>query len=172
MLITPEELALHSLSVDESYVPGDLDYGASAVHQTGRLTLHALAELSGGEIRIRGQLSTVLGMECDRCASPIEFPLHRSFDLYYRPLSSIARVEEIEIPKDELEVGFYPAEGVDLREVAKEQVLLALPMKRLCHTDCRGLCARCGANLNVEPCQCSLHPTDSPFAFLADRQDR
>ncbi len=172
MFITPEELTLHSLSVDESYGPNDLDVGGASIHPAGRLTLHVVAELVGREIRIRGDLSTAFEMECDRCATAIEFPLNRCFDLYYRPLSTIARVEEIEIPKDELEMAFYPAEGIDLREVAKEQVILALPMKLLCNPNCRGLCPRCGVNLNIESCQCAPDPTDSPFAFLAHRQDR
>ena len=46
-------------------------------------------------------------------------------------------------------------------------VLLALPMKVICQSDCRGLCANCGANLNHEECRCETHATDPRMAPLA-----
>src|SRR6266850_2190538 len=48
-----------------------------------------------------------------------------------------------------------------------EQVLLALPLKVICQSDCRGLCPSCGANLNHEECRCETHATDPRMAPLA-----
>jgi uncharacterized protein len=166
MLITREELALHSLTINRSYAAGVLDFRDSRFRQIGILRLSALAELAGSDIRLRGRLSARIEAECDRCASPMELSVEPDFDLYYRPVASIAREEEIEIPEDELEVGFYLGAGVELGDAVKEQVILALPMKFLCSPDCRGLCARCGANLNLERCDCPPSRDDSPFARL------
>src|SRR6267378_2761104 len=54
-----------------------------------------------------------------------------------------------------------------LEPVLKEQVLLSLPMKVICQSDCRGLCPTCGANLNHEECRCETHTTDPRLAPLA-----
>lgn len=169
MLITPEELALHNVTIDKTYPAGELDRRGGRFRQMVGLRFHALAALVGSEIRIRGHFGTRVEVQCDRCAAAVEIPLEEDFDLYYRPLSEIAREEEIEIPQDELEVGFYAGEGVDISDLVREQLLLALPMKILCAPDCQGLCAVCGANLNTEKCQCVEARNDSPFAWLMDR---
>jgi uncharacterized protein len=167
MLITPEELALHKLAVREIFPVGALDFAGSEFRQVEPVRLNARAELAASDIRIRGRLETRLELECDRCAMTMRFGIEHDFDLTYRPVSSIAREEEIEIPKDELGVGFYSGEGVDLADLAKEQVIIALPMKVVCRPDCQGLCAGCGANLNVESCRCHRPRPSSPFARLA-----
>src|SRR6267378_3528838 len=48
-----------------------------------------------------------------------------------------------------------------------EPVVLALPLKVICQSDCRGLCPNCGANLNHEECRCETHATDPRMAPLA-----
>jgi uncharacterized protein len=169
MLVTPEELALHNLTIDETYPVGALDRRGGKFRQIVSLRIHALAALVGSEIRIRGHFGTRVEVQCDRCAAAVELPLEEDFDLYYRPLSEIAREEEVEIPPEELEVGFYSGEGVDISDLVREQLILALPMKILCAPDCQGLCAICGANLNTEKCHCVAARNDSPFAWLIER---
>ena len=166
MLITPQELEIHRVVVSKTYAPADLDYRGAEFKQTRPLKVGAVAELAGGEIRIRGHLDTTLEGSCDRCLGAVELPIERDFDLFYRPVSTIAREEEIEVPADEMEVGFYSGEGVELDDVIAEQVILALPMKVVCNSECRGLCPTCGANLNVEQCSCPPAEADSPFAAL------
>ena len=166
MLITREELALHPVRVEKTFEARELDYQSNDFRQIESLDIKALAEFVGGEIHVRGQLRTRLESECDRCAVRFDFPAECSFDLYYRPVSSIARNEEIEISNDELDVGFYQGEGVDLQDLIREQVLLSLPMKLLCRDECLGLCPACGVNKNLVTCQCELSQHDSPFAGL------
>ncbi len=166
MLITLQELELHWIIVSKTYPPGALDYQGAEFRQEAPLKVHAVAELVGAEIRIRGHIGTHLEASCDRCLSPVEIPVERDFDLFYRPLKSIASEEEIEIPRDELEVGFYSGNGIALADVVREQVILEVPMKVVCGADCLGLCPVCGGNRNLVPCECPEPQTDSPFASL------
>ena len=166
MLITPQALEIHRVIVSKTYAPGDLDYRGAEFRQMKPLNVGAVAELVGGEIRIRGHIGTTLETSCDRCLGVVELLIDRDFDLFYRPVSTIAREEEIEIPDDEMEVGFYSGDGVELDDVITEQVILAAPMKVVCGPDCRGLCPTCGANLNLERCNCPPTQADSPFAAL------
>jgi uncharacterized protein len=164
--ITLAELELHRVTASESYAPGSLDFHGAEFRQTAPLTLEATAELLGTEIRIRGNLATRLEVSCDRCLAPVEIPVSPDFDLFYRPMQSIAKEEEIQIPADEMEVGFYSGDGIELAEVATEQVILSVPMKVICGTECRGLCPVCRVNRNLTPCHCAPPPQDSPFASL------
>lgn len=167
MRITLAELELHRIVASETFAPGSIDYHDAAFRQTAPLQINVTAELSGAEIRVRGRLSTTLEASCDRCLGSVALPLESDFDLIYRPMQTIAKEEEIEIRDDELEVGFYSGDGIELADVASEQVMLALPMKVICGADCRGLCPVCGTNLNVSSCDCSVSPQkDSPFASL------
>jgi uncharacterized protein len=164
--ITVEELELHPIVVSKTYAPGTLDYHGADFHQAAPLKVDAVAELSGSEIRIRGRVGTSLEACCDRCLVSVAIPIERDFDLFYRPVSTLARAEEVELPEDELEVGFFSGDGIELADVVTEQVILSMPMKVVCQADCRGLCPVCGANLNFEKCGCLPTQENSPFSFL------
>ena len=166
VLITPQELEIRRIVISRAFAPGELDYHGAEFRQVAPLQVDATAELVGSEIRIRGHLHTRLEVSCARCLGTVEIPLDRDFDLYYRPLTAIAREEEVEISRDELEIGFYRGEGVELNDVLTEQVILSVPMKVVCAPECLGLCPVCGANRNVEICNCAVPSSDSPFASL------
>jgi uncharacterized protein len=51
-------------------------------------------------------------------------------------------------------------------------VLLSLPVRTLCKPDCMGLCPRCGANRNSQPCQCDVGPSDPRWEALAGLRGR
>ena len=166
MIITLQELELHRVEVHKTYASGDLDYHTAEFQQQSPLKVDAIAELLGSEIRVHGRLGTRLKANCDRCLTAVEFAVERDFDLFYRPMAEIARDEEIEVPEDESEVGFYTGEGIDLRDLVVEQVILALPMKIVCQAMCQGLCPVCGTDRNKEKCKCPELPKESPFASL------
>lgn len=166
MRITLEELEQRRIVVSKTYASGALDYHGAEFRQVGPLKVDAVAELVGSEIRVRGHLGTHLEASCARCLGPAEILVERDFELLYRPLKSIAREEEIEIPADELNVGFYSGDGIELADVVTEQVILSVPMKVVCKVECPGLCPVCGANWNLEACHCSPPRDESPFASL------
>jgi len=74
--------------------------------------------------------------------------------------------EETAIDEGEAEMGFYEDGGVELEDVLREYVLLALPMQRLCREDCKGLCPVCGQSRNENDCQCSPQAVDDRWSVL------
>ncbi|MBM4294554.1 MAG: DUF177 domain-containing protein, partial [Deltaproteobacteria bacterium] len=62
--------------------------------------------------------------------------------------------QEEELTAADLDVDFISGENIDLQGIVREQIILSMPLKPLCHEDCRGLCPGCGANLNREACTC------------------
>lgn len=166
MRITLAELEFHRVTVSECYAPGALDYHGAEFRQVAPLQLEAQAELLGTEIRMRGRLVTRLGANCDRCLGPVEIPVSHDFDLFYRPMETIAKEEEIQVPPDEMEIGFYDGVGIESADVATEQVILSFPMKIICKSECRGLCPVCRVDRNVAQCDCAPPQQNSPFASL------
>jgi uncharacterized protein len=167
--ITLAELQLHRITVAESYEPGSLDFQSVDFRPISPVKLRATAELLGEDIRILGHLDTNLEFNCDRCLLPVEVPVSCDFDLFYQPAEKIAKEVEIEVPPDEMEIGFYSEDGIELADVATEQILLALPMKVVCNPECRGLCPVCRANRNLTLCECAPPQQESPFAALQDK---
>jgi uncharacterized protein len=85
-------------------------------------------------------------------------------------MATIAREGEVvEVPADELEVGFFSGAGIEVADVVAEQVNLFMPMQMICSPGCPGLCPTCGANRNLEACDCGEAAHHSPFAALADQ---
>jgi uncharacterized protein len=120
------------------------------------------------DIRVRGDLSTRLQVSCARCLEPVEQVLVRSFDLLYRPQGTDARAEELSVTDAEAEIGYYRGDGLELEDLLREQILLALPLKTVCGENCKGLCPHCGKNLNVEQCSCEQPLEDPRWAALKD----
>jgi uncharacterized protein len=152
---------------------------------------------SVGEIRVTGQVKVRLQSECDRCLEPAGFPIDSSFELYYRPVADgyldvnanrvagnnaarrgrrpeaaiparAVRVEEKALDAGEAEMGFYEGDGLELNDVLREFVLLALPMQKLCDENCKGICPVCGQNRNQNECRCQSNAGDDRWAALKE----
>lgn len=167
MFLDVKDLAVRKVHIRKSYAPGSIDYGLSEVKQSEALEVNAAADLLEGQIRVTGELQTKMEMVCARCLEPVIEEVHRDFDLFYQPLLKGTPKEVERLKDDDTEIGFFEGEGLFLADVLKEQVLLSLPMKVICRSDCRGLCPHCGANLNQEQCRCERHSSDPRLAPLA-----
>ncbi|MCK9376181.1 MAG: DUF177 domain-containing protein [Syntrophobacterales bacterium] len=141
----------------------DPDLEFADAHITGRVNLSK----HGQDILVRGQLTGHLELACSRCLESFEAPADAEFDLLLAPRSTAAGGEDEELSQEDLDLDYYSGEIIDVESLIKEQIILMIPLKPLCQDDCRGLCPRCGANLNQETCQCRNDNVNSPFAHLA-----
>ena len=73
------------------------------------------------------------------------------------------KADEHEVQEDDLGTAFYRDETIDLGDLVREQLYLALPMKPLCAEACKGLCPQCGTNLNRGTCDCRSEWQDPAF---------
>ena len=170
MFLDIHELELHKIHFDQTLRPGQIDLGRD-VTQVEPLRIRGWAELLETEIHLQGSLRTEVELVCDRCLEPMRHKSEVDFDLYYRPMATIAESVEVEIAKDELDIGFYEGNGLALEETAKEQILLALPMKNICRPDCAGLCPQCGKNRNLSDCGCQPAMQDPRWSTLQERSE-
>jgi uncharacterized protein len=167
MFLDVKELAVRKIRIRKSYAPGTVNYHSGDFRQIEPLEVRATAELIEGQIRVTGELHTRLEMSCARCLEAMNEDVAREFDLFYRPISTMTKGEEDRLKDGDTEIAFFEGQGLFLADVLAEQVLLSLPIKVICRSDCRGLCPHCGVNLNNEECRCEVHISDPRMAPLA-----
>jgi uncharacterized protein len=169
MFLSTKEMEVRKVHFDETFQPGEIDFSGEGVTQSSPLHATGVAELlanTGGEVRITGHLTVSIESECDRCLAQVQFPLDADFDLFYRPMESLVAEEEMAIDEGESEMGFYEGAGMGLEDVLREQVVLLLPMQRVCNANCKGICPVCGRNRNETACNCREEPANERWSAL------
>ena len=113
-----------------------------------------------------GMIAATVETDCSRCLEPVK----RSFEIPFRDIFVDASLEtdqrEVEIDDDALDESLVIGGRVDLAEVVREQILLAMPEQVFCSEDCRGLCPICGGNRNLIDCKCEDDDVDPRWAAL------
>jgi uncharacterized protein len=168
VFISLRELELHPVRFDVEIPSGEINFD-SKLSQSSELKAKGSAHLlnrSLGEIRVEGDLRVTIGGTCDRCVEPASVAVENHFDLVYMPAAVAPKGGEDEIDEAGVEVGFYEGSGLELNEVLREVVLLALPMQMTCSEDCRGVCPKCGQNRNQGDCGCRVEATDDRWEKL------
>ena len=142
-----------SVSIDLS----DLRYGDS-FPVTEPVEASGTVRNTAGVLVMSGSLHTTIHGVCDRCAA--------DFDSYVEFPLDVVLVTELTNEENEDE-WVFPLEGdsADLEDIVRTVFVLNLDSKLLCKEDCKGLCCRCGKNLNVGPCNCQKE-LDPRFAAL------
>lgn len=172
MFFSVQELEHRKILFDVSYPPGEIEFFDSSLTQASPLLAEGSAELllnTQGEIRVQGNLKVTMEATCDRCLEVASLPVAARFDLFYCPAAQIAKQhggEEVKIDEGEAEIAFYENGGLELEDILREQVLLSMPMQRICSELCKGICLVCGQNRNVTNCTCQAKPADDRWAAL------
>ncbi len=135
----------------------DLCYGVSYPVSEPVLA-EGVVKNTAGVLMMTGEVSTCIHGICDRCAA--NFDREVSFPIEVVLVTEMANEEN----EDEW---VFPLEGdsADLDDIVRTVFVLNLDSKLLCREDCKGLCCRCGRNLNDGPCACQKE-LDPRFAAL------
>jgi len=123
--------------------------------------IHRILETVTLDIRVE----TALDLECGRCLEPFTLPVQSGFRYTLVP-SRDPEAQKEELSGEDVSFSYYQDDLIDLDALVYEQIVLQVPMKPLCAEDCRGLCPRCGSNLNAAPCQCRPEAVDSRLEAL------
>ena len=152
-----------SVSFSTSVDLSDLCYGISYPVSEPVLA-SGMVRNTAGVLVMTGEITTCIHGICDRCANPfareVRFPI------------DVVLVTEMADEENEDE-WVFPLEGdsADLDDIVRTVFVLNLDSKLLCKEDCKGLCQRCGKNLNEGPCNCQKE-LDPRFAALKQLLDK
>ncbi len=108
---------------------------------------------TGESVSVRGTVTTFARLECARCLGSFDRAVRAPLEVFAERAGSGRRGDEQTLERDDY-MKFHDGRQLDLRDEAREALLLEVPMVPLCREDCRGLCPRCGADLNAGPCGC------------------
>jgi uncharacterized protein len=114
----------------------------------------------------RGDLHTTVVVECSRCLADATVPVGFEVDTEYFPSVDIGSGHTLPEPDDDLAFTIDPNHELDLSEMVRQELLVALPMQVICRETCKGLCPTCGADLNEGPCNCEDDVLDSRLSAL------
>ena len=157
------------LHVPGASVPFAFQLDLSDLDFYGERPVEAPVQVSGtvrnmaDALVLRGTAETTLSLRCDRCLKPFR----REMKVHVECLLA----EELEDEEND-EIVLLENGEVDLDEVFTTAMVLAMDSKHLCSEDCKGLCPRCGADLNEGPCGCKpeIDPRLAALAQLLEKE--
>jgi uncharacterized protein len=123
---------------------------------------------SGEAVDLRGELRATIEVSCGRCLKPVRIPVNADFEERLIPAVSWSGEPQHELTEDDLNLSVFDGEAIDLDELVREEILLAVPGHVLCREDCQGLCPGCGIDRNLGTCQCETKEIDSRWEELKD----
>lgn len=150
-----------------TYEPGEIVLDEENARLTEEPQINGRINRSGQEVRLQGTVTARAEVDCDRCLKSIAVPIETEFDVTYIPAADYERTEVAELQEEDLSLSVFDGAAIDLDDLVREQVLLALPPRVLCGEECKGLCPVCGADRNQQECACEPKETDPRWAGLA-----
>jgi len=131
------------------------------------------------EIRVRwvsrfveaaGSLQTSVRLPCSRCLEAytqlIAVPFKATYTNAVQTPDALKEETDVELTADSIDLFQFHGKEIDLTEAIQEHILLSLPLRPLCREECKGLCPRCGGDLNKGGCGCGAQALDPRLAVL------
>ncbi len=114
--------------------------------------------LGGGKVQIDCHIDVTLLIPCDRCLEDVETQINIQ-------TSREVNLSDTDVERDPLdESDFIEGTEFDVEKFTYGEILVNLPMKVLCSENCKGICNRCGTNLNHGSCGCDTTELDPRMA--------
>lgn len=115
------------------------------------------------EISIQGHIEAVLLVPCDRCLEDVPV----SFSMDVDKVIDLKKTDEDRI-NDLDETSYIDHSSLDVDRLVSDELLIHFPMKTLCREDCKGICFKCGQNLNLGECGCDRESLDPRMSAIRD----
>ena len=154
--------------------------GVEVAGPRGRAQLRLRLDRVEDTVVVRGRIEATFEVACGSCLGPATVVVDEPDVLVtYLPADSplvVGSEEERELKAEELDVLTHDGLQVDLEPLVRESLVLAIPIAPRCREECRGICTKCGVDLNEGECDCAPDEEDeeraSPWAMALDRIKR
>lgn len=147
------------LKVEDDLPPDFPLWEDGDIHLHGPLEVRLEATRAGRDVLVRGRLHGEAELSCRRCLEPVLYEIDDEVSFLYRP-----GIDRLTAERDEVYTFPEGARELDLTDAVREHLLLSIPRYVECRAECRGLCPRCGVNLNEGTCTCEGPETDERWA--------
>lgn len=129
----------------------------------GRADFDLLISKVDRELNISIDIDYEYVKACDRCLIDVE-----NFDTIKYSAKLMNENSELNIEDEDDDVVFMDHNKIDISKLVNELVILSIPMKNLCEEDCKGICPKCGKDLNKGDCDCNTENINLKFSVLKD----
>lgn len=156
-------------SYSETWAPEDLDLENQLYSLSESLEVSLLLYNASGVIELEGSYGGVVEYYCNRCLEEMSDQLNATFEArFYRPNRDLSSIAD-DLDRDDLYLRHYTEdEMIDVGSLIREDIVLNRPMQVLCRPDCKGLCPKCGQNLNETDCGHETESTDPRLSKLEE----
>lgn len=151
---------------DFSFPAGEIGLDIETARLKDAVNIKGKIQKQSARTVIEGEIFAGAEIECSRCLKLIEKNLEISFKASFVIEEFYTQAIEAQLNEDDLEVSLFDGDKIDLRELAREQILLDLSANIYCREDCKGLCQKCGGNRNLIDCSCEQKEIDPRWAKL------
>lgn len=151
-----------SKEVTVDFTAFDAGMGSFPVVEKAPFTL-SVANVGNKRLNIAGETEVSIAIPCDRCLTevPVNFRIPISKEINLEKFLA-GDIEELE------ETNYMIGTSLDVDKLIFGEILVSWPMKVLCREDCKGICKRCGTNLNLAACRCQKTEPDPRMAAIQD----
>lgn len=168
MIIDLTQIQQSEISFDEILQPSEIDLNEEDARPAGEIAIRGKLRKGIVQVDVEGEIKARIETNCSRCFQPVTADLEFPFRAGFITEEHYSQANETEVRSEDLDVSIYDGEQLDLKEIAREQILLNLPTQILCRPDCRGLCEKCGANRNETECACDNKEIDPRWQGLRE----
>jgi uncharacterized protein len=158
--ITDLSKGIHRQSLKEP--ASSLGLEEENLHFTKPVVVQFTLQKVGDQIVCQARVKAIVESECSRCLESVEREISGEMTI----LLTFSQGPSPEDGEHDVKIVPPGAKEVDVSEEIRQTILLAIPGKPLCRTDCRGLCPHCGTNLNHSACQCQVKVEDPRWSGL------
>lgn len=160
IISTRDKTEQYSVPIDMASI--DIKGTTYAFKEKEPVTLE-LTNNGNNQILIKGHISVVLLVPCDRCLEDVQVPIKASIEKVF----DLKTTDQEQI--QDLDETFYIDHSqLDVELLVISEIIPRFPMKTLCDENCKGLCSKCGHNLNQGDCGCDRESLDPRMSAIQD----
>ena len=137
MKIHINEVPPEGMDIEEELVPADLNLETEQIHHSGKIKAKAHVSKDRDILTVNCDISSTETQVCSRCLKEFDFNFSKRVDFIYK---------------------LKGEHTIVLDDNIRDEIILDYPLRMLCKSDCKGLCPKCGKDLNQGPCTCSQEP--------------
>jgi len=107
------------------------------------------------DVYLKGTVMTSVIASCSRCLDTLSYPIDSDLKSHYVPSDNqFISKRDVELHASDIDAEVYENQQIDLTQSIRDSILLAVPVICLCKENCKGICSKCGHNLNQGRCEC------------------
>lgn len=134
-----------SKELDYDFHIGKFTFGGEEIVPTDKVIVKGKVISNNTEVLLDLNIKTVLKLVCSRCLETFIYPIDVDIEERF--------TNDIQVNDDD--VTFVDGDTLNITEIVESIIISTLPIKRICSSNCKGLCQNCGTNLNKSACTCT-----------------